>query len=79
MARAQDPNSADSQFFIMQSDAKHLDGLYAAFGYVTEGIEIVDKICKDAKPVDNNGTIPYAQQPVIETIKIIEQNEPGIG
>ena len=44
MARAMNPNSASSQFFIMHADAPHLDGAYAAFGYVTEGIEVVDEI-----------------------------------
>ena len=44
MARAYDPNSASSQFFIMHADAPHLDGAYAAFGRVTEGIEVVDEI-----------------------------------
>ena len=44
MARTMDPNSASSQFFIMHEDAPHLDGQYAGFGCVTEGIEIVDKI-----------------------------------
>lgn len=44
MARAQDPNSAGSQFFIMHEDAPHLDGQYAAFGKVTKGMENVDKI-----------------------------------
>ena len=44
MARAYDPNSASSQFFIMHADAPHLDGQYAAFGKVTEGIEVVDEI-----------------------------------
>lgn len=72
MARAQDPNSASSQFFIMHQDAPHLDGLYAAFGCVTEGIEIVDAICEDAQPVDDNGTIPAEAQPVIESITILE-------
>lgn len=44
MARAMDPNSAGSQFFIMHKDAPHLDGQYAAFGKVVEGIEAVDEI-----------------------------------
>lgn len=73
MARnSYDMNSASSQFFIVQSDnaVGSLDGQYAAFGYVTEGIEIVDKICQDAQPTDNNGTIPADQQPVIESITI---------
>jgi len=44
MARSMMPNSAGSQFFIMHADAPHLDGEYAAFGKVTEGIEVVDEI-----------------------------------
>ena len=73
MARSSDPNSASSQFFIMHEDAPHLDGQYAAFGKVTEGMEVVDKIAKDAKPIDNNGTIPSSKQPVINSIKITEK------
>ena len=48
MARAQDPNSAGSQFFIMHEDAPYLDGQYAAFGKVVEGIEVVDAIAETA-------------------------------
>ena len=44
MARAMNPNSAGSQFFIMHADAPHLDGQYAAFGKVTEGMDVVDRI-----------------------------------
>ena len=66
MARASDPDSASSQFFIVQADSTFLDGDYAGFGHVTEGMDIVDKICEDAKPTDDNGTIPSDQQPVIE-------------
>lgn len=44
MARAMDPNSAGSQFFVMVEDAPHLDGQYASFGKVTEGLEVADKI-----------------------------------
>lgn len=44
MARAMDPNSAGSQFFIMHADAPHLDGQYAAFGKVVEGMDVVDEI-----------------------------------
>ncbi|MBR5471656.1 MAG: peptidylprolyl isomerase [Oscillibacter sp.] len=72
MARAQHPNSASSQFFIVHEDSVFLDGQYAAFGYVTEGMEVVDAICADAQPVDNNGTIPADQQPVIESITVLE-------
>lgn len=72
MARADDYNSGSSQFFIMHKDDTDLDNYYAAFGKVTEGMEVVDKICKDAKPTDDNGTIPMAKQPVIEYIKVID-------
>ena len=70
MARAQPYDSASSQFFIVHADSTFLDGQYAVFGYVTEGIEIVDAICTDAKPVDGNGTIPAAEQPVIESVTV---------
>ena len=70
MARASDPDSASSQFFIVQADSTFLDGDYAGFGHVTEGMDIVDKICEDAKPTDDNGTIPSDQQPVTEKITI---------
>jgi len=72
MARAQDPNSASSQFFIMVADAPHLDGQYAAFGHVTSGQDVVDKIASDAKPLDDNGTIAPEDQPVIKSVKIID-------
>ena len=65
-------DSASSQFFIVQSDSTFLDGQYAAFGSVTSGMDIVDKICADAKPTDDNGTIPAEEQPVIESITIRE-------
>ena len=71
MARASnDKNSASSQFFIVQSDSTFLDGDYAAFGHVTDGMEVVDEICKDAKPTDDNGTIAPEEQPIIESITI---------
>ena len=70
MARSNDPDSASSQFFIVQEDSPHLDRKYAAFGHVTKGMKIVDKIVEDAEPVDDNGTILYEQQPVIESIKV---------
>lgn len=72
MARSQDPDSASSQFFIVQSDSTYLDGQYAAFGHVTEGMDIVDQICKDAKPTDNNGTISADQQPVMTSVIITD-------
>ena len=72
MARAQDPDSASSQFFITVADSTFLDGEYAAFGYVTEGMEIADQIAKDAEPIDDNGTIPPEAQPVIESMEMVE-------
>ena len=72
MARSTDPDSASSQFFIVQSDSTHLDGDYAAFGHVTSGMDLVDQICKDAKPTDGNGTIAKDQQPVIESIRMVD-------
>ena len=72
MARSSDPDSASSQFFIVQSDSTYLDGQYAAFGHVTEGMDIVDQICKDAKPTDNNGTISADEQPVMTSVTIID-------
>ena len=72
MARAQPYNSASSQFFICVADATFLDGQYAAFGWVTEGMEIVEQIAKDASPIDNNGTIPAAEQPVIVSVVVID-------
>ena len=67
-----DMNSASSQFFIVHEDSVFLDGQYACFGYVTDGIEVVDAICEDSQPVDNNGTIPAADQPMIEKIVITQ-------
>lgn len=72
MARTQDPNSATSQFFITVADDTFLDGNYAAFGRVTEGLDICKKIAKDAQPTDDNGTIPEDQQPVIESVVVID-------
>ncbi len=70
MARADDYNSASSQFFIVHEDSTFLDGQYAVFGYVTEGMDIVDMICTTAEPTDDNGTIPPEEQPVITSISI---------
>lgn len=68
-----DNNSASSEFFIMQEDALYLDGSYAAFGYVTKGMEVVDKIAEKAKPIDNNGSIDIENRPIIKSIKVIEK------
>ena len=72
MARAKNPDSASSQFFITVADSTFLDGAYAAFGHVTDGMDVAEQIAKDAKPIDNNGTIPADQQPVIERINVLD-------
>lgn len=72
MARAQEYDSASSQFFIMHQDSASLDGQYAAFGKVTEGMEIVDQICEKTPVVDGNGKVEADKQPKIETIKVID-------
>ena len=67
MARAMNPNSAGSQFFIMHQDAPHLDGQYAAFGKVVSGMDVVDEIA--------NVATDYADKPlepvVMEKVEII--------
>lgn len=72
MARAMDKDSASSQFFIVHEDSTFLDGDYAVFGYVTEGIEIADRICANTPVQDNNGTVDPADQPVITSIKVVD-------
>lgn len=72
MARSMENDSASSQFFIVHKDSTFLDGQYAGFGKVTDGMEVVDKICKKVKVEDNNGTTLSENQPVIETIKVID-------
>ncbi len=64
-------DSASSQFFIVHQDSTFLDGQYAAFGYVTSGMEVVDKIAENTPVTDDNGTVLASNQPVIESIKII--------
>ena len=73
MARSQLYDSASSQFFIVHKDYPSLDGLYAAFGYVIDGIEVVDAVCEAAQPIDNNGKIAPEAQPVISSITILTQ------
>ena len=67
MARTSVPNSASSQFFIMHKDAPHLDGQYAAFGKITEGLDVLDKIACTATNMYDE---PLEQQ-VIEYIKLV--------
>lgn len=73
MARASNSyDSASSQFFIVQTTYPSLNGLYAAFGKVTSGMDIVDKICKDTKVEDDNGTVLPENQPKITNVYIVE-------
>ncbi len=69
MARSMMPDSAGSQFFVMVADAPHLDGQYAAFGKVTEGMEAADKIAAVRRDFRDK---PFEKQ-VIKTIKIVEE------
>ncbi len=72
MARTNDYNSASSQFFIVHTDqySSSLDGNYAVFGYVTQGMEIVDAVCTAADPNALNGMLEAEDQPVISSITI---------
>ena len=73
MARASNSyDSASSQFFIVQTTYPSLNGLYASFGRVTNGMDIVDKICKDTKVEDDNGTVLPENQPKITNVYIVE-------
>lgn len=72
MARSAMPDSASCQFFIMHQDGTYLDGDYAAFGHVTEGMEIVDDICENTTGQDSNGMVPLENRPVIESIEYVE-------
>ena len=75
MARSQDNNSASSQFFIVHKTSSHLDGNYAAFGYVTKGMDVVDKIIeKTSKLADeSSGQVPKEKQPIIDSIRMIDE------
>ena len=72
MARTNDPNSASSQFFIMHKDSPHLDGQYAAFGKVTEGLEYIDEVAETKTTVyEQYGMADVPQDPIIiKTISI---------
>lgn len=72
MARSSAYGSASSQFFIVQKDSTFLDGQYAGFGYVTEGMEVVDEIAKNTIVEDANGTVDKANQPIINSVKVID-------
>lgn len=72
MARANDPDSGSSQFFIVHQDSTFLDGQYAAFGHVTDGMDVVDAICEAVPVQDNNGTVAAADQPVITAVTVVD-------
>ena len=73
MARASySMDSASSQFFILHKDYEQLNGQYAAFGYVVSGMEVVDKIATETPVTDSNGTVEKKNQPIIESIKILD-------
>ena len=64
MARSMDPNSAGSQFFIMHADAPHLDGQYAAFGKITEGLDAADKIVNQPRNAMDKPDTPQVMKKV---------------
>lgn len=72
MARSSDYDSASSQFFIMHATDSSLDGLYAAFGTVTSGMEVVDAICESVPVEDSNGTVAAENQPIISSITLVD-------
>ena len=72
MARSAILDSARSQFFIVHEDSTFLDGDYAAFGYVTDGMDIVDDICENTTGQDGDGIVPVENRPVIEKIEVID-------
>ena len=72
MARSSGYDSGSSQFFIMQKTNSSLDGKYAAFGHVTSGMEVVDAICEKVPTTDSNGTVAKENQPVIESIRMVD-------
>ncbi len=73
MARSEEMDSASSQFFIVHQDSQFLDGQYACFGYVTEGMDIVDQICENTPVTDEvMCMVAPEHQPVIESVKIID-------
>ena len=72
MARANDPDSGSSQFFIVHEDSTFLDGQYAAFGHVTDGMDVVDAICEAVPVQDNNGTVAAADQPMITAVTVVD-------
>lgn len=75
MARANDNDSASSQFFIVHRDTTDLDGYYAGFGKVISGMDAIDAICESTVTEDANGTVLAENQPVISAIMMITEDE----
>ncbi|TFE23369.1 peptidylprolyl isomerase [Cohnella luojiensis] len=78
MARAQNPDSAGSQFFLMVADAPHLDGAYAAFGKVTEGMDVVNEIVKLPKGANDRPNTPPVMKKVTVDTRGVDAPEPEI-
>lgn len=73
MARSSANDSASSQFFIVHKNSTFLDGKYAAFGHVYEGMEVVDAIANNTPATDANGTVAKENQPKIISIRVIKK------
>lgn len=71
MARGEEPDSAGCQFFIVHQNSPHLDGDYAAFGYVEAGMSVIDQICQKT-PYGQNGAVRPANQPIIKSIRVVK-------
>ena len=76
MARSSDPDSASSQFFIVQSDSTYLDGQYAAFGMVIEGMDVVDKIATVMTDYNDKPLKPQQMKKVTVDTKGVDYPEP---
>jgi peptidyl-prolyl cis-trans isomerase B (cyclophilin B) len=72
MARSGEPNSASSQFFIMHQDSPFLDGDYAGFGRVVEGMEVVDEIAENTPVTDGNGSVDRENHPIMTRVSVLD-------
>lgn len=78
MARSNDPDSASSQFFICYGDESFLDGQYAAFGKVTEGMDVVDSFVKVERSIGSDGAVSSPNTDIImENVKMIDDDSDG--
>ncbi|WP_019680830.1 peptidylprolyl isomerase [Ruminococcus flavefaciens] len=79
MARSMDPDSASSQFFICYADCSFLDGQYAAFGNVTEGMEVVDDFLQVPRSMGGDGAVSAPNSPIkMEKVEMIDPDENGL-